>query len=234
LFLYRPINYSPLAAGLPLVRFSTLMRIQDSTNGEYDFFQWSVYNLTGDRLFTLDFDNSTSYPTNINYALDGDNPYVSTGTRFFPGSNYTLTVTMNFASNRWSATLNAIVLATNLPMTTTSLPLTLGDVDAVWERAITNFPGNNLLLFDNYTLTAESLPGPQPAPPKLTVLSRAAGQTSLQLTGQSGSHFAIEASTNFVNWTALKTNLISDGSFDYVDTGAAALNRRLYRARWVP
>jgi hypothetical protein len=68
----------------------------------------------------------------------------------------------------------------------------------------------------------------------LILLNRSGGQTSLRLNGQSGSRFAIEASTNLINWTALKTNLVSDGTFDYVDTTATALARRLYRARWVP
>jgi len=233
LFLLRPINFSPVAAGLPLVRFSTLMQIVDSTptNNQFDFFQWSVYNIAGNRLFTLDFDN---FSTNISYALDGTNSYVSTGVKFAPGANYTLTITMNFASNRWSATLNSFLLATNLPMTTTGLPITLGDVDAVWDVYDTNSPGDNFMLFDNYTLTAEALPTTQPAQPRLTLLGRSGGQTSLRLTGQSGSKFAIEASTNFVNWTALKTNLVSDGTFDYVDSSASALARRLYRARWVP
>jgi len=231
LFLLRPINFSPVAAGLPLVRFTTLMSIEDSTNDDFDFFQWSVYNITSNRLFTLDFDN---FSTNISYALDGTNTYVSTGVKFAPGATYTLTVTMNFASNRWSATLNSTLLTTNLPMTTTGLPLTLGDVDAVWDLFDPDFPGNNFMLFDNYTITADALPTAQPPRPRLILLNRSGGQTSLRLNGQSGSRFAIEASTNLIHWTALKTNLVSDGTFDYVDTTATALARRLYRARWVP
>jgi hypothetical protein len=30
----------------------------DSDNFAYDSFEWSVFNLSGERLFTLDFDNS--------------------------------------------------------------------------------------------------------------------------------------------------------------------------------
>jgi len=231
LFLLRPINFSPVATGLPLVKFTTLFSIEDSTNDQFDFFQWSVYNINGNRLFTLDFDN---FSTNISYALDGTNSYVNTGVKFAPNATYTLTVMMNFASNRWSATLNSTLLATNLPITTTALPLTLGDVDAVWELYAPASPGNNFMLFDNYTITAEALPTAQPPQPRLSLLGRSAGQTSLRLTGQSGSKFAIEGSTNLIHWTALKTNLVSGGTFDYVDSGAAALNRRLYRARWVP
>jgi hypothetical protein len=88
------------------------------------------------------------------------------------------------------------------------------------------------MLFDNYTITAEASTPPRP---RLTLLGRTGnGQTLLRLNGQNGSQFAIEASTNLVNWTALNTNLVTGGSFDYVDTGAPAFSRRLYRARWVP
>jgi hypothetical protein len=231
LFVYRRINFDPLAAGMPSVRFSTLMSIEDSFNGEFDYFQWQVYNISGDRLFVIDFD---VFATNVNYFLDGGSGYIDTGVTFGLSVTNTLTVTMNFASNRWSATLNAALLATNQPITTTGKQLTLGDVDALWQLHTPNVPGDNFMLFDNYTISAEVLTPGLPPQPHLTVLGRAAGQTSLRLTGQNGNKFAIEASTNFIHWTALKTNLISDGSFDYIDTSSAALNRRLYRARWVP
>jgi hypothetical protein len=231
LFLWRPVNFSPIASGLALVKFTTLMSIEDSTTNRpyYDFFQWSVFNISGDRLFTVDFDN---FSTNISYALDGTNLFVNTGVKFAPGTAYTLTILMNFASNRWSATLDSALIATNLPMTTTGLELTLGDVDAVWDLFDVDFPGNNYMLFDNYAITAEALTPPRP---RVTLVSRNSnGQTLVRLNGLNGSRFAIEASTNFVNWTALTTNRVMTGSFDHLDTGAAALTRRLYRGRWVP
>ena len=227
LFVWHPINFSPVAANLPLVQFTTLMSVVGSTNGQFDFFQWHVFNNQAQPLIVIDFDTDT---TNVGYFLDGIQ-YVDTGVKFALGATYTLTVTMNFALNLWSATLNSALLVTNQPITTTGKELTVGDVDAVWNLYLTNAPGNNFMLFDNYTITAEALTPPRP---RLTFLGRTSnGQTLLRLNGQNGSKFAIEASINLVNWTALKTNLVTDGSFDYVDT-AAAFSRRLYRARWVP
>ena len=157
---------------------------------------------------------------------------MNSGVQFALGAAYTLTVTMNFASNLWSAKLNSALFANNQPITTTGKQLTLGDVDAVWALYLTNSPGNNFMLFDNYTITADVLPPPRP---NMTLLGRAGnGQISLRLTGQNGRKFALEASTNLLNWTGLITNLVTTGSFDYVDTGAPAFTRRLYRARWVP
>ena len=228
LFVWHPINFSPVAAGLQLVKFTTLMSIVGSTNDQFDFFQWQVFNNQTQPLIVIDFDTDT---TNVGYFLDGAQ-YVDTGVKFGLGATYTLTVTMNFALNLWSATLNSALLATNQPITTTGKQLTLGDVDAVWDLYITNAPGDNFMVFDNYTITAEAL---TPPGPRLILLgSTGDGQTLLRLNGQNGSKFAIEASTNLVNWTALKTNLVTDGSFDHVDTGAPAFTRRLYRARWVP
>jgi hypothetical protein len=157
---------------------------------------------------------------------------VDSGVKFELGAIYTLTVTMNFALNYWSATLNSVLLATNQPITTTGKQLTIGDVDAVWALYNTNAPGNNFMLFDNYTITAEAF---RPPAPRVTLLGLTGdGQTLLRINGQNGSRFAIEASTNLLNWTPLKTNLVTDGSFDYVDTEAPAFSRRFYRARWVP
>lgn len=234
LFVWHPINFDPLAAGLPVVKFSALMSIMDSKDGNtnYDWFRWSVYNARSNRLFSIEFDNAL---LEVNYQLEGSNPIVTNVATFVPNSNYNLTVTMNFASNRWSASLGSAVLATNLPMTTTGLPLNLGDIDAVWWLQNINAPGNNYLLFDNYRVTAEALAVVVPARPQVAMLSASAGGWGLlRVSGQNGTQWSLDASTNLVAWTPLKTNTITGGYFDYVDTAAAAFQRRFYRARWVP
>lgn len=228
-----PTNrFDPVALGMPLVKFSVLMQIADSSNGEYDYFQWRVYNQQGHRLFILDFDN---YYTNISYRLDGNSNYTNTGVYFSPDVTYTLSVTMNFASNRWSAMLDDTLIVTNLPITTTNAPRTFGDVDAVWSLYATNAPGDNFMLFDNYLLTAETLTNPPPPSSQVHLLERTdEGWAVLRVLGQDGSRWSLDATTNFVNWTALKTNTIDGGFFDHVDMTAAPFGRRFYRARLVP
>jgi hypothetical protein len=221
---YHPLNFNPLAAKQPIVKFSVLMSIEDSTNGNYDNFRWSVYNTQVERLFSLDFDN---YSTNVSYKLDGTNVLVATGVSFAPGSNYTLLVTMNFAANRWSATLNNALLATNLPITTTGATLDVGDIDAEWLIYDINAPGDNYMLFDNYRVTAEPL--------QIDFLGRTVeGWALLRVFGPDGSRWAVEGTTNLLNWTSLKTNVVSGSYFDMVDMTAAGLKQRLYRARLVP
>jgi hypothetical protein len=234
LFVWQPINFDPLAAGLPIVKFSVQMQIVEETPGmeNFDDFRWSVYNTQGHRLFSLDFDNLF---LDVNYLLDGTNELFLTGIRFTNEVTYTLAVTMNFASNRWSATVNSTVIATNQPITTVNAPLNLGDVDAVWSIYDTNAPGDNYMVFDNYQITAEAIAVPPPPPSQIRFLSRTSeGWALLRVFGQAGSRWSLDATTNFANWTPLTTNTVTGASFDHVDMTATGLTRRFYRARFVP
>ena len=228
LFLWKPMNYSPLAANTPVVQFSVAMSIVDSTTTNRDDFYWSVFNTQGDQLFTLDFFNED---LSVSYSL-GTNDFVWTGRNFTNDVIYELAFTMDFASNVWSATLDGAPLVTNKAITTIGAKLDLGDVDAAWILTDSARPGDNFMLFDNYSITAHVIP---PSAPRLSLIERTpAGHVFLRLEGASGLRFAIDATTNFSNWTPLKTNLLSDGYSDFLDTSATALSTRLYRARWVP
>jgi hypothetical protein len=220
LFVYQPINKS-----LPHVQFSVNLSVFDSTNTNWDDFYWSVFNQRGDLLFSLDFDN---FYLTLYYSLDGSNSRVSSGLLFTNSAVYPLTLDMDFTSNLWSATFNGALVASNQPITTIGSPLNLGDIDAGWVVYNTNAPGDNYMVFDDYLITA-SLP-----PPRLAWLGMAGGAPALHLVGTPNMAFAIDASTNLAKWIALKTNLVTGGSFDYVDNGALGLPRRFYRARWVP
>jgi hypothetical protein len=55
----------------------------------------------------------------------------------------------------------------------------------------------------------------------------------VRVDGPEGDRYAVEVSPNLTTWTAVKTNVISDGYFDYHDT-TVGLPQRFYRARWVP
>ena len=118
--------------------------------------------------------------------------------------------------------------ATNKAITTRGSPLNLGDIDAVWVVYDTTAPGDNFLVFDDYQVT-----GVVPAP-RLQMMGWVGQAPTVRLFGQSNTTFAVEASTNLVNWTAIKTNVVTGTYFDYVDNGAVGLRRRFYRGRWVP
>ena len=147
---------------------------------------------------------------------------------FTNGIAYPLTIDMDFTRNRWSAKFNGALVATNQPITTVGASLNLGDIDASWGVYNPSTPGDNYMVFDDYTIT-----GLVPAP-QLSLVGMVSGATALRLYGQVDTTFAIDASTNLVTWAALKTNITTGGSFDYIDNGAAAAGRRYYRGRWVP
>jgi hypothetical protein len=147
---YHPLDYTPDTNRLPQVTFSVLMDIEDSSNSQYDDFRWRFYNRAGTRLFSLDFDNAT---LGIFYALDDNGSFVSTGRKFTNGIVYSLVVSMDFGRNLWSATLDGLPLVANRPITTVGTVLTLGDIDAVWVPYATNNPGDNFMVFDNYSVT---------------------------------------------------------------------------------
>ncbi len=226
LVVWHPLDLSPFPTNTPIVRFSTLMAIGDSSNTNYDYFQWTVYNSLVQSLFTIEFDN---FYTNVWYAL-GTN-FIPTGLQYSPDTPYTLQVMMDFSQNRWSATLSGVTLATNQPIAAPGVTLDLGDIDAAWLVYDTNAPGNNYMVFDNYLVTVESLP---PPPATLQTLGRTSdGWLLLRLFGPSGAAYAIDATSDLRLWTPLKTNVVTGGYFDLIDTTAPLYRNRFYRGRLV-
>jgi hypothetical protein len=229
--LWRPVTNSLPLSDNPVVHFSTRMAVIDSTTNRWDDFFWSVYNQAGDRLLTLDFDN---YSYEINYLLEGSTNWVYTGVNFVNDTAYTLRIRMDLAANKWSASLDSSILATNLPITTTGVARNLGDVDAVWAIYERDWPGDNFMIFDNYTITEETTSTSAPVPATLKSLGRTSnGLFLLRVYGLSGARYAVEASSNLGQWTSLRTNLVTDGYFDFIDANSPPA-RRFYRARFVP
>ena len=233
------VDFDPVATGRPIVKFTTKMAVEDSTYASYDDFYWEAYNTNGARLFTLDFYNGDNH---IYYILGGGSSFIDTGKTFTNGAVYNLLITMDFASNVWTATLNGASLVGPLPLAAAGVGRTFGEMDAIWDYYYSvyggvGYPGDNYMVFDNYLITSEAATLPLPSQPGLIVLSAApAGSANLRLTGQEGYKFAILASTTLQpgSWTPLSTNTVSGGYFDYTDTGASSLNARYYRAIWVP
>ena len=229
LAIWQPINFAPNTAGKPIVKFSVSMSIIDSTTTNRNDFLWSVYNTQENRLFSLSFYN---VDLGIYYILDGTNDFRYTGFDFTNDVNYNLTITMDFAHNTWAAHLDSVALVTNLPITTTNSPLDLGDIDAVWSLSNPNRPGDDFMVFDNYQITAQASVVPSAQLTPLGYTSNA--QFLLRVDGTPNSRFAVEATTNFLQWTALKTNVLTGGSFDFIDNISPAAAQRFYRARLVP
>ncbi len=158
---WRPLGYNPVAAGTPVLQFSVEMAILDSTTGPRDSFSFMVYNTEGEVLGGVVFNNTNQRVLRYDTATSHDVGAFARNTR------YTLLATIDFATNRWSATLGGATLFTNQPLnaTTPGPALTLGDIDAFWAITVGGSPGNNYLLFDNYRI---SLLPPGNTPPTIS------------------------------------------------------------------
>ena len=73
----------------------------------------------------------------------------------------------------------------------------------------------------NYTAIVTAVPA------SLAITYRISGQVAITVTGTRGQLYAVQASTNFMDWVALQTNA---SPFIIIDTGANNFDRRFYRA----
>jgi hypothetical protein len=142
--------WHPLTNSLPVVEFTVSLMIVPPTNNEYDFFDWSVFNLDGKHLFSIDFDVFGLF---VSYELDDGEGLLLSNVEFETGRVYQLKLSMDFRNNSWSASLDENLIADNQVISSTGAALNLGFIDAVWFMDET--PGNNVMIFDDYLVTAK-------------------------------------------------------------------------------
>jgi hypothetical protein len=230
LSVWKPINLAPISSTESLITFAVTMVISDSENNQYDDFRWSVYNAKGDRLFTLDFDNAA---LEISYALDDSAGFVPVGLGFDNEGAYDLVIQMNFARNLWTATLNEQVIVNSKRITTKGAALNLGDIDAVWAIRKPGSPGDNYMLFDNYTIHAENLSSiPSQIESRGFVPT---GPFAGRVFGEQGLTYIIEASGDFKSWLPIQQiTAPAGGVFDFQDPTASGKSQQFYRVRQQP
>lgn len=231
LSLLHPVAFTPSPGRSEVVTFSVVMAIMDSTTTNRDDFRWSIYNSQGNRLFSLDFDNST---LGVSYGLDDNKGFIDTGVGFTNSSIYELSISLNFARNLWSASANGLALVTGKPITTQlNTRLDLADIDAVWLPRDLKTPGDNYLLFDDYSVVLQHLDS---IPPVLQFVNRLTdGQVVLKLSGEPNLHYTFEATTDLKTWTPIQKLLTPDnGIVLCLDPGAAGFPTRIYRAYQSP
>jgi hypothetical protein len=223
--LSRRINYRPLDTELPVVNFSVLMAVYDSTSTNRDDFVWRIANTDGKILAAVDFNN---VDRSIHYLLENSPAFTPTGLSFSNGTPYTLNIRLNFAQNRWSADLNGASLLSNQPLTTTNSLLSLASIGAQWVIRNPERPGDNFMVFDNYRIEAGPDTPPQPA---LQINWSPERQIRIRLEGEAGADYALEASTDLVRWELLTTLSSATGISEFTDPGAGNSRMRFYRAR---
>jgi hypothetical protein len=228
---YRPLFIDPAGTDRPLVIFTVTMAILDDNEPHPSAFRWVVYNREDParRLFSLDFDAGTS---EISYLLQDDPVAWPTGRSFWHGHLYDLAVFMNFASNVWSATLNGELVVNAQPMAQDQRRLDLGDIDAAWVRFDDQTPfGDSYMVFDDFKVSTDV---GYPLPCRLDPVEVLAdGSFLVRLLGEPGRAYAVDASSDLVEWTALSTNTPGATASVVLDPGATSAPNRFYRARAV-
>lgn len=225
---YHP-DFDPIGRQLPKVAFGVDLAVYASTTNNQGWFNWAVFNRAGVRLLALQFPSGPgSLP--IYYQSEGGS-FEATGQTFTNDVPYRLTVTMDFAANRWSASLDSQVLMANQTLATGTNTLSLQSIDAQWVLADGSRPGDEFMVFDEFQITAQAADS-STAEARLQVRSRSSdGQVNLRLTGAPGVTYAVEASADLRTWAPLLSLSSPDGLMDFTDTSAAGLNARFYRAR---
>lgn len=202
---WRPVNFAPGGEVLPIVQFTVSFQIEaSSAELTPDAFRWSVYNVDGRRLFSLDFDNASG---EISAILDDATPTTApplrpTGFLFPNGEPLDLELVMNFQRNLWTAKINGAVVVNALKLTTRNSALTLGDVDAVWLIREPGNPGDNYMIFDDYRLVTTPL---TEIPPTLEIIGfvQPSGAFIVRVLGEPGVTYELQATSDFDTWLAV-------------------------------
>lgn len=164
---------------------------------------------------------ATSVPVNHPFGLTFSETMRQSFSFFLSGS------TAGRAFN-WSPDLTVLV---STPVTNWGANLTLGWVlnpsdglPLIADAASNPLAPETTFLFTTGTNSAPA------AAPQLTQPTRLVdGRFRITVLGESNRTYAVQASTNLTNWTALATNIAFHGSFNFTDTNAPALPRRFYR-----
>jgi hypothetical protein len=241
----RLVNYNPQVGGLPCVEFESFLGVQDSTNGRRDQFFASFYDIAGNFLAAIVFDNRNAAPAMLRWQAkeDGSVQSIPTGVPFLRGdqvlgfvSVQILFVRIDLEENRWSAELDGIPLFIDAPFTDSAFePLTLGSAAAEWEIA-GQFPlsaGDNWLFVADWFL--RSAPSDNGPPEILSISRNPAGETTLTWQGEPGFDYQIEYSSALKIWhTDLPASafpgITASGPIEFTDLEAGQ-PERYYRVR---
>ena len=144
-----------------------------------------------------------------------------------PGSNATFTVTATGTSLSYQWLFNTGVIG---GATASSYTVT---------GAQTNNAGNYSVVVTNTAGTVTSsnalLTVNPPQPPQfLSVSLLSNGVVQMVLSGQTGSSYAIDGSSNLVGWNPLTNFLITNGTYQFTDTSSTNNPSGFYRARLLP
>lgn len=241
--LARSINYDPATEGVHRLSFESYLGVQDSTNGRRDQFFISFYDIDGNFLAAIIFDNREAEGLMVRGQgrADGSIQSYATDVPFIRGDQVfdvvalqILRVEIDLATNTWSAQLDGLPLFSDAPFTDPSFaPLTLGATAAEWELTspLTLLAGDNWLFVADWFVRTE----PQGKEPFLidTISRNPDGGTTISWTGEPGFDYQVFFSQDLKSWSgnlagAAFTGVTSTGALTFTDS-TPQTTHRFYR-----
>lgn len=144
---YKTLNHDPVAEDTKTVILDTLIGIEDSTNGFYDSFWVSIFNMQNEFLGGLRFDVDFLVVRRHDGLVDHPIP----GAGFFPGEHLLLCAEIDFQQNKWKVDMDGIPLFPWTPFSATGKEATLGAMSYDWQingGGVSNHGNNWLLVAD--------------------------------------------------------------------------------------
>ena len=181
----RKVATEPVVAGnLPIVDFYCRLGLTQSTNSRHDDFELLIYNWDDKVLGGLTFDLTQNklfrYDANEYNTGSTDSPYTDTGlslSTYYGNTVVEVTMRVNYKTNTWTATVGGVQVVSGATFTrrpTTSAARTFGSVQARWYITAVGYPGNNWMLFDDWSINAYA----EPTLPATATASYAANATA--------------------------------------------------------
>ncbi len=235
----RPVSHDPTGTGEPIVRLIAALGVNDSSNAPIpgaeplrDQFFVSFFDGAGQRLASLDFNN-----TEVAFGLwrdDGVETHDTTE-EFIRGEVQLLVAEIDFENNTWTVELDGFPIFRDAEFTARAdVAMTLGAAGIVWQRGGLTW-GNNWMLFDDWTVTADTVKAVIPEDPFVLRGVERDAQNCVVLTwkAQPGFSYQVEYSDDGATWKSdlpdsTKTET-SEIDTSFTDPDSAAMPTRLYR-----
>jgi hypothetical protein len=238
----RSIPHDPLTTGEPVIRLVAAIGLNDSDNdspfgGDPDrnSFFIAFFNSSGQTLASLNYNN-----TEEAFGLwrdDGINTY-DTEEEFIRNEVQLLVVEIDLAANTWSVDLDGFQIFRDQPFTAKDdVDIDLGGTAITWQRSQGNNWGNNWMLFDDWTVYADtSKLAIAEENLKINAITRSAnGNVTIRWKAQPGFRYQVEYSDDMQSWQSdLPDSLIetpAEQETGYTDNSTGQSRIRGYRIK---
>jgi hypothetical protein len=241
----RSIPHDPVSSGEPIIRLVAAIGLNDSDNDsplgnepDRNSFFVTLFNSSGQTLASLNYNN-----TEEGFGLWRDDGILTHDTEeeFIRNEVQLLVAEVDFSNNTWSVDLDGFQIFRDQPFTAKNgVDLDLGGTAITWQRGSGNNWGNNWMLFDDWTVYADTS--------KLTISEKdfninsinrtTGGNITLQWKAQPGFRYQVEYSNDMITWKSdLPNSLIEqlqEADTEYTDNTTGQIAVRGYRITRTP